>query len=144
MSRSAMSASPAAASNVTNQSLWLTMPLRTVPGSIFPGHRTSAGTRYAPSQLEFFSFRNGVMPTVHVRAVVRRIHHDGVVCQAEAVEFIKEGTDEFVVVEHGVVVLRLPAPGTADALRFRMGPEVHVGGVEPQEEWLVPLLRAPQ
>ena len=34
-----------AASSVTNQSLWLTIPLRTVPGSILPGQRTIAGTR---------------------------------------------------------------------------------------------------
>jgi hypothetical protein len=27
-----------------------------------PGQRTIAGTRYAPSQLVFFSLRNGVMP----------------------------------------------------------------------------------
>ena len=57
-----MSGSPAAANNVTNQSLWLTMPVSTLPAAMRPGHRTSAGTRYAPSQLEFFSLRNGVIP----------------------------------------------------------------------------------
>ncbi|MNW17111.1 hypothetical protein D3C71_2161810 [compost metagenome] len=35
--------------------------LDTSPGLILPGQRTIAGTRYAPSQLEFFSLRNGVV-----------------------------------------------------------------------------------
>ena len=59
---SAISGSPAAASSVMNQSLWLTMPLSTLPAGMWPGQRTMAGTRYAPSQFEFFSLRNGVMP----------------------------------------------------------------------------------
>ena len=42
---SAMSGTPAAASSVTNQSLWLTMPLSTVPAGMWPGQRTIAGTR---------------------------------------------------------------------------------------------------
>ena len=33
----------------------------TAPGLIWPGQRTIAGTRNAPSQLESFSLRNGVM-----------------------------------------------------------------------------------
>ena len=33
----------------------------TLPGLIWPGQRTIAGTRYAPSQFEFFSLRKGVM-----------------------------------------------------------------------------------
>ena len=36
--------------------------LETEPGLMCPGQRTMAGTRKAPSQLEFFSLRNGVMP----------------------------------------------------------------------------------
>jgi hypothetical protein len=32
------------------------------PASILPGQRTMAGTRQPPSQLVFFSPRNGVMP----------------------------------------------------------------------------------
>jgi hypothetical protein len=62
LNRSATSGSPAAAKRVGNQSAWLTIPLRTVPASMRPGHRTTAGTRYAPSQLVFFSPRNGVVP----------------------------------------------------------------------------------
>ncbi len=37
---------------------------------------------------------------------------------------------------------RLPAPGRAAALRLGVGPEVHVGGVEPHEERLVGLVLA--
>jgi hypothetical protein len=32
-----------------------------LPGLILPGHRTIAGTRKAPSQLVFFSLRDGVV-----------------------------------------------------------------------------------
>lgn len=35
--------------------------LLTAPGLIWPGQRIMAGTRYAPSQLLFFSLRNGVI-----------------------------------------------------------------------------------
>ncbi len=45
LSSSAMSGTPAAARSVTNQSLWLTMPLSTVPAGMCPGQRTIAGTR---------------------------------------------------------------------------------------------------
>ena len=44
-SLSAMSGTPAADSSVTNQSLWLTIPLSTVPAGMRPGQRTIAGTR---------------------------------------------------------------------------------------------------
>ena len=43
-------------------------------------------------------------------------------------------SDQLVVVDHRVVVLRLPPAGLADALRLRMRPVVHVGGVHPDEE----------
>ena len=39
-----------------------TIPLSTSPAGMLPGQRTTAGTRKAPSQLVFFSLRNGVMP----------------------------------------------------------------------------------
>ena len=57
-----MSGSPAAARNVASQSWWVTMPLTTVPALNLPGQRTKAGTRQPPSQLVFFSDRNGVIP----------------------------------------------------------------------------------
>ncbi|MCY1381146.1 hypothetical protein D9M69_690220 [compost metagenome] len=56
-----MSVSPAAASRVGNQSRPENIWLETSPALILPGQRISAGTRKAPSQLEFFSLRNGVV-----------------------------------------------------------------------------------
>jgi hypothetical protein len=38
------------------------MAFDTAPASIRPGQRTIAGTRQPPSQLVFFSPRNGVIP----------------------------------------------------------------------------------
>ena len=57
-----MSGSPAAARNVGSQSWCEATSLNTVPGLILPGQRTKTGTRQPPSQLVFFSLRNGVMP----------------------------------------------------------------------------------
>ena len=56
-----MSGSPAAARNVGSQSCPLTISLDTEPGLILPGQRIMHGTRNAPSQLVFFSLRNGVI-----------------------------------------------------------------------------------
>jgi hypothetical protein len=53
---------PAIARNVGSQSWYWTISLETLPALILPGQRTSSGTRNAPSQLVFFSLRNGVMP----------------------------------------------------------------------------------
>ncbi|MNP86928.1 hypothetical protein D3C76_1874710 [compost metagenome] len=44
---------------VGNQSSPEKISLEIVPALMCPGQRTIAGTRKAPSQLEFFSFRNG-------------------------------------------------------------------------------------
>ena len=38
------------------------MPVRFTPAGMWPGQRTMAGTRKAPSQLVFFSLRKGVIP----------------------------------------------------------------------------------
>ena len=56
-----MSGSPAIARNVGSQSWCWTISLETTPAGILPGQRTSSGTRKAPSQLVFFSLRNGVI-----------------------------------------------------------------------------------
>ena len=69
-----------------------------------------------------------------MRAVVGGVHDDRVVGDAELVEQVEQVTDQVVVIEHRVVVLRLPAPGAANALGLGMGAEMHVGGVEPDEE----------
>jgi hypothetical protein len=59
---SLMSGAPAAAAKVGSQSSCETMPLSVVPAGKWPGQRMKHGTRKAPSQLEFFSPRNGVVP----------------------------------------------------------------------------------
>ncbi len=59
---STMSGSPAAATKVGSQSWCWTISFETTPAGILPVHRISSGTRKAPSQLVFFSLRNGVMP----------------------------------------------------------------------------------
>jgi hypothetical protein len=67
-----------------------------------------AGTRQPPSQLVFFSPRNGVggvRPGVVVRAVVGGVEDDGVVGDAELVELVEELADVHVVLDHAVGVL---------------------------------------
>ena len=72
-----------AASRGAGRSRWRRRP----PGSC-PGQRTISGTRNAPSQLVFFSLRNGVIAPsgqrVHVRPVVGGVHDDRVVGDARA------------------------------------------------------------
>ncbi len=63
LSFSTMSGSPAAARNVGSQSWCWMISLETTPGGdLARASGSSAGTRNAPSQLVFFSLRNGVMP----------------------------------------------------------------------------------
>ena len=69
-------------------------------------------------------------------AVVGAVHHDRVVGDAELIEQVEHFADAFVVIDHHVVIFRLPAAAAAHILRARVGAEVHVGGVEPHEEGL--------
>ena len=75
-----------------------------------------------------------VGPRVHVRPVVGRVDDDRVLGDPELVELVEQRADVPVVVDHRVVVGRLPAAGLADALGLRVRPEVHVGRVDPDEE----------
>ena len=77
----------------------------------------------------------GVRPGVVVRAVVGRVHDDGVVGDAELVELVEDHADVAVVLDHAVVVLALAAD--AAVLRLHVGAEVHAGRVPPEEERLV-------
>ena len=76
----------------------------------------------------------GVRPAVHVRPVVRGVHDDRVVGETLGVEECQHVADQLVVVDHDVVVLRLPPAGLAAAAVLGVGAEVHVRGVEPHEE----------
>ncbi len=57
-----ISVSPAAARKVGSQSWCWMISFETTPAGILPGQRTISGIRNAPSQLVFFSLRNGVVP----------------------------------------------------------------------------------
>ena len=75
-----------------------------------------------------------VGPGVHMRPVVGAVHDDGVVGDAQVIQLLQQGAHALVMVDHDVVVFRLPAAGLAQALGLGMGAEVHVRGVEPHEE----------
>ena len=74
-------------------------------------------------------------------AVVGGVHHDGVVGDPELVQRVEHLADAFVVLDHRVVVFALPAARLPSDLVFDVGPEVHCGGVEPEEERLACLVR---
>jgi hypothetical protein len=76
-----------------------------------------------------------------VGAVVGAVDDDRVVGEAQVIEVVEQLAHHVVVVDHRVVVVRLPPPGLAPTLGLGVGPEVHVGGVEPHEERLLGLLR---
>ena len=71
-----------------------------------------------------------------MRAVVGRVHDEGVVGDAELVEIVEHLADVLVVVDHRVVIGRLPAARLPEALGLGVGAEMHVGRVEPDEERL--------
>ncbi len=75
-----------------------------------------------------------VGPAVAVRSVVGGVDDDGVVGDAEFVEHVEHRAHVLVVVDHRVVVLRLPHPGLAPAPGLDVRVEVHVGEVAPHEE----------
>ncbi len=75
-----------------------------------------------------------IRPGVHVRTVVGRVHDKSVVRDAKVIERLQHRADILVVIDHGVVVRALPAASLTDALRLRMGAQVHVGEVYPNEE----------
>ena len=136
---SMMSARPpprgmSAASRDAARSRW------TPPAGILPGQRTQQrdAERAFPVGVLLAAERRhrAVRPRVHVRPVVRRVHHDRVLGDAELVEVVEHLADVLVVVDHRVVVGRLVRPGLAQALRLRVGAQVHVRRVEPTKNGL--------
>ena len=77
-----------------------------------------------------------------MHAVVRAVHDDRVVGDFQFVEQVEQLADVLVVVDHRVVVRRLPAPGLADAPSLGVRAEVHVRRVHPGEEGLAALVLA--
>jgi hypothetical protein len=76
----------------------------------------------------------GIGPAVHVRPVVGGINHNRVVCDAELIQLVEQDSHNLVVIDHRVVVWGLPAAGLTNALGLGVGVEVHMCGVEPDEE----------
>ena len=78
--------------------------------------------------------RAAVRPAHHLGAVVGRVHHDGVVGDAELVELVEQLPDHAVVLDHAIGI----DADAGDALGrgLEVGPDVHPGGVPPQEERL--------
>ena len=81
--------------------------------------------------------RPGIRPGVAVRAVVGGVDDDRVVGNAEFVDQVEDLAHVLVMVDHRVVVVALHHTGLTEALGFRVGPEVHVGEVDPGEEGLL-------
>ena len=75
-----------------------------------------------------------------MRAVVGRVLDEGVLGDAELVEQVEHLADVLVVVDHRVVVRRLPAAGLAEAPLLGVREQVHVRGVEPHEPGLAGLV----
>ena len=59
----------------------------------------------------------------------------------EQIEQIEQFADVLIMLNHHIVVERLPASGLAQDLFRRVDPEVHPGGVEPDKEGLIVLMR---
>ena len=108
------------ARKVGSQSWCCTISLDIVPAFIFPGQRTSIGTRNAPSQLVFFSLRNGVIAPSGQVFICGPLSVEymttGVVRDTELVEIIEHLANEFVMVDHGVVIM--PTASGPPALYF--------------------------
>ena len=82
-----------------------------------------------------------VRPGVHMRAVVGRIHDERVVRDAGFVEEVERLADVLVMVDHRVVIGRLPASRLPLVFRLGVSEGVHVGRVEPDEERLARVVR---
>ena len=141
--RSLIVVSPAAASNVGNQSSPEKISVDTSPALICPGQRIMAGTRNAPSQLVSFSLRNGVVAASGQReligTVVGRVDHDGVICYPQVIERFEELAYVLIVLNHaiGIFVARHPAWPRMD--RPHMREYVHARDIHPEEERLAGL-----
>jgi hypothetical protein len=89
---------------------------------MWPGQRTIAGTRKAPSQLVSFSLRNGV-----------------VAASGQVVERLLQFADVAVVLDHAVGIFVARHPALPAHRLAGMGEDVHAGGVHPDEERLLGL-----
>ncbi|MND76385.1 hypothetical protein D3C80_680320 [compost metagenome] len=80
-----------------------------------------------------------VRPGDLLRTVVGGVDDDGVVGDAEVIQLLQQFADVVVVLDHAV---RIQADtGPAVGFLLQVGPDVHAGAVEPDEEGLVGLVR---
>ena len=104
-------------------------------------HRGNAEAALPVSILLTSERRNrGIRPGIEVRAVVSRVHHDGVIGHTELVQVVEHFTHHHVVTHHGVVVETLPGQSAFVIRGVRI--KVHPRGVHPDKEWLALLNRS--
>ena len=112
--------------------------LDTVPGLITPGQRIAHGTRQPPSQLVSFSPRNGVEPPSGqlMTSAPLSVEYITMVLSAmpELIELVEQFADVPVVLHHAVGIDAQPC--LALGLLLQVRPDVHPGGVPPDEERL--------
>ena len=109
----------------------------TMPGLIGPANEPRHGVRNAPSQFESFSFRKQVMPASgheFMCGPLSVLYKTIVLSVMPRRPALEERANRLIMVDHDVVVFRLPAAGQTEGFGFGMGAEVHVRGVEPDEE----------
>src|SRR5579871_2498916 len=82
----------------------------------------------------------GVGTAIVMRSFVRRIDNDSVFSDTQLVKLFQHHADMLIVSYHYIVVVTLPA--LALVALGAVGPEVHSGGVVPQEERAVVLMSA--
>ncbi|MNQ93271.1 hypothetical protein D3C85_1087290 [compost metagenome] len=81
---------------------------------------------------------SAIRPTNLLRAIVGGVDDDGVVGDAQVIEFFQQLTNLAVVLDHTV---RIQAnAGLAIGFLAQVGPDMHAGAVEPDEERLVSLV----
>ncbi len=118
------------------------MPFKTVPALILAGQRTKAGTRQPPSQLVFFSDRNGVMAASGQLLKCGPLSVEYMTMVSSAIPSSSSLSsmlaDVLVVSDHHVVVIALAA--LALVLLGGMRAEVHGRRVVPHEERLFRLV----
>ncbi len=86
---------------------------------------------------------SAIRPGVHMRAVVGGIHHDRIFGDAQFIQVVQHLANLFIVLDHDIMVERLPAAGLSEYFFRRVDVEMHPGGVKPDEERLVVIVGAP-
>src|SRR5215469_10037276 len=76
-----------------------------------------------------------VRPAKGLGAIVRCVNYDCVVGDAEVIKFFQELTNLAVMLDHSIRVD--PQASLASRFRLQVGPDVHAGWIEPDEEGLL-------